>query len=619
MIIKFISHLFPQAIKINCAIIFLCIINCSYCQIHAYINLSDTSDDHFHIKLNINNNAHDTLHYFFPKIVPGYYTEVNLGKFVSNFLVRYKNGNEVELQKNSVNSYIIPDAKNIDYLSYMVEDTFDSNNPIYEGVGSNIIHNKVYLINLSTIIGFFDETPNYSYNVNFLHKKHLYASTSLVDTDPSPNSDKFSSKNYRDLVDSPIMYNVPDTTTIEINNLKILISVQSQNKQLNSNFFAKNIAPLLNSQVQFMNEILNVPKYTFIVYLNPKEYKSGIRGAMEHSQSSLYTLIEQDSSSMSKRFATIASHEFLHLITPLNLHSEEIHYFNFNEPNTSEHLWLYEGVIEYLSHLTQVRYGLIDKIDFFDRISEKIVLSKMNFNDTIPLTQVSKLCFGKYNKEWPNIYMKGALIAMCLDLKLLSLSEGRYGLIDLIKALCEKYGKNHPFKDNSLFSDIIDLSYPQLKSFFQDYIQGNKVVPYEHYLQLAGVNLIKEKKVLEYSLGNPKLNWDKNINRFYVSEISNLDEIGEEIGYKEGDIFLSLNNNSIESQPFGNYTEKLFSKLEEGDPLKIELERWEDKGYRKLVFNIPAKKTLQTKHNVIELDKNPTDNQLKIRKSWLNQ
>ena len=49
---------------------------------------------------------------------------------------------------------------------------------------------------------------------------------------------------------------------------------------------------------------------------------------------------------------------FSTLFSPLSVHSEEIHSFDFNEPNMSMHLWMYEGVTEYFANLFQVNHRI---------------------------------------------------------------------------------------------------------------------------------------------------------------------------------------------------------------------------------------------------------------------
>jgi predicted metalloprotease with PDZ domain len=106
---------------------------------------------------------------------------------------------------------------------------------------------------------------------------------------------------------------------------------------------------------------LPVLSYQFLYYFEdpekgPKGKGDGGYGALEHSYSSLYflpeTALEPNLHSMVNE---VSSHEFLHILTPLNLHSEEIENFDFVNPKMSQHLWLYEGVTEYFAHLVQLQ------------------------------------------------------------------------------------------------------------------------------------------------------------------------------------------------------------------------------------------------------------------------
>ncbi len=143
----------------------------------------------------------------------------------------------------------------------------------------------------------------------------------------------------------------------------------------------------------------------------------------------------------------MAAHEFFHILTPLSVHSEEIQYFDFTDPKMSEHLWLYEGSTEYHAHKAQLQAKLIPVDRFLSVMGTKITRSRMGFNDTLPFTFMSKhVLEPTYEKQYGNVYEKGALISLCLDVKLRQLSGGKYGLINLILDLSAKYGKGKPFK-----------------------------------------------------------------------------------------------------------------------------------------------------------------------------
>lgn len=113
-------------------------------------------------------------------------------------------------------------------------------------------------------------------------------------------------------------------------------------------------------------------------------------GALEHHTSTVVVLPEtMPLENLNKTMTDVVSHEFFHILTPLNVHSREIHYFDYNDPEMSQHLWMYEGVTEYFANLFQVNQGLIDNQDFYDRMSSKIETAK-NFNDSIPFTVMSE-------------------------------------------------------------------------------------------------------------------------------------------------------------------------------------------------------------------------------------
>jgi len=98
------------------------------------------------------------------------------------------------------------------------------------------------------------------------------------------------------------------------------------------------------------------------------------------------------------------------------VHSNEIHYFDFNTPKMSKHLWMYEGVTEYFANLFQVNQGLIDEDAFYKRMVGKINNAK-RLNDTMPFTTMSaNVLVEPYKAQYLNVYEKGALIGMCIDI-----------------------------------------------------------------------------------------------------------------------------------------------------------------------------------------------------------
>ena len=149
----------------------------------------------------------------------------------------------------------------------------------------------------------------------------------------------------------------------------------------------------------------------------------------------------------------ICAHEFLHILTPLNIHSEEIENFDFRHPKMSQHLWMYEGITEYFSWLVMMQDSIVTVEDFQEEMARKITRSAAH--GWFSYTEMSKNVLDKKNQDlYMDVYSGGALLGWMLDLELLKLSNGEYSLRDLMMELAAKYGPSKPFKDDELFDEI---------------------------------------------------------------------------------------------------------------------------------------------------------------------
>ena len=91
-------------------------------------------------------------------------------------------------------------------------------------------------------------------------------------------------------------------------------------------------------------------------------------------------------------------------------------------------------------------------------------------------------------EDYMNVYFKGALINLCLDIRLRELSDGAYGVQNLIADLLDRYGKDKPFKDDVLFEDIYkQTGFPEIKEFVEMHIEGTESLPLKETLFKVGL------------------------------------------------------------------------------------------------------------------------------------
>ncbi len=375
---------------------------------HYYVNLNKVIDDKLNVELRPPDFTETEITFNFPAMVPGTYEVYNFGRFVSNLKVFGKNGAVIKVEKLNEDSYKFSPASQIEKITYDVEDTWDTKikeKVVFEPGGSNIEDNKNFVFNTHCFYGYFKGYIERNFILEIDKPKGFYPSTGLNDLKLGDTKDVIKAADYHSLVDSPIMYCLPDTTTISIANTKVLVSVYSPNANIKSDFVAANLTRLLNAQRDYLNGELPVDKYAFLIYLTDKATLSGASGALEHSYSSFYVLPEMDTASITQTLNDVCSHEFFHIVTPLNIHSEEIGNFDFNNPKMSEHLWMYEGLTEYSAHHAQVKSGLIGYDMFFGVMMDKYNNSLEMYNDTVPFTFMSKhVLTDHYHKQYNNVY-----------------------------------------------------------------------------------------------------------------------------------------------------------------------------------------------------------------------
>ncbi|UYW01588.1 peptidase M61 [Flavobacterium agricola] len=512
------------------------------------INLVNVQNDQVEVSVKAPKIKSDEITYHIPKIIPGTYSEDDYGKYVERFYAYDAKGNKLPVAKYDVNSWTISDAKKLAKITYWVNDTYDTEylneEKIFSPAGTNIATDN-FMLNMHGFVGYFDGYKNSPYEITIKKPQNMYGATALKNLSNTNTTDVFKANRYHDVVDNPIMYTVPDTTSFKVDGMDILISVYSPNNMHSAAAIKDAMKTTMQAQKSFLGDFNSTEKYVILLYLsNGKFDDAGGYGALEHQTSTTVVMPEfMNQEMLEEQLKDVVSHEFFHIVTPLSIHSEEIHNFDYNNPKMSQHLWLYEGVTEYFANLFQVNQGLIDEAEFFNRMNRKIYESQ-SYDDTMPFTKLSKnVLEGEYKDNYINVYQKGALIAMCLDIELREASNGKQGILDLMKQLSKEYGSNKPFKDDELFAKISSLTGPNVKAFIDNHIQGTEPIDYEKYFNKMGVgtgmDTITSHPFL--SKNQPIIDINQEDNTIFIPENVELTDFFTTLGIQSKDVIKSIN------------------------------------------------------------------------------
>ena len=559
------------------------------------IDLNTIEKHRFQVELLCEDFSQDTLVYHFPWIIPGTYQEANYGKFIHKLKAYDQDGQAIKVKKQGKNTFIITPAVNIRSIKYWVSATWDSKNPwtIWPMAGTGIIEDRVFAINAGGVFGYFHGQEAQPVDMYYIYPDHLYAMTVLEQNLKSPGEVSISALDYHELIDSPILFGKPDTTSFRVHDTAVLVGFahETDDAELSESITAS-LEPSMAAISSYIDS-LPAEEYAYLVYYaneyglgkildNPRFIilkgiayliKNGIPmgGALEHNKSSFYYLPDPGpgyTEAISEIIEDIAIHEFMHILTPLNLRTQHIQNWDYTEPVMSKHLWLYEGVTEYMSLIIQANGGVLTPKDFIvNRMKRKIRSGERFPHEKMSFAEMSIGVLEKpYKKQYNQVYQRGAVLGMLLDIEIIRLTEGRKRLIDVMYELINDYGPEHPMDEEKVFDLFTEKVHPDLRGFFRKYIEGRDALPYAEILEHVGVIYETDETV---SLPRHPVTDTggkyTNINmggKLHIKKVSKKHKIGLQAGDKvDVDLYLDT------------YFDDFGDPLPEGLPVRFDVER----------------------------------------------
>ena len=519
-------------------------------SIQAEIDLISIADDKVKITIMPPAIKAASTVFYIPQIVPGTYEYSNFGRFIENFEALDKKGNPLEVNALDQNSWEILNPKKLAQIRYLANDTFDGpdGQEIYPMGGTDFQEDEVYLLNLHSMIGYFEGMKARSYKLSVRSPKELKPFTSLPSISSSDSLDIFNAERYFHIIDNPILYSKPNAVSFDLDDIKVGLAVYSPSDTHQATAYQPAIEEMMKAQKAFLGDANDTPSYDVLLHLMDMEalqYFGGMMGALEHHTSTTVVFVDAMSSGeLTQSLVDVVSHEFFHTLTPLNVHSEEIHNFEYNRPLMSQHLWMYEGTTEYFANLFQINQGLIDAPDFYNRMMEKINLAQ-RYDDSMSFTEMSAgIVEEPYQANYGNVYQKGALINMCLDILIREQSGGDKGILWVMQNLAQRYGKDKPFKDEELIAEIVALTYPVVGAFFETHVQGTTPIDYNVYFEKVGLISGQVEVPLRSILfaGNNQLFFASEPNEAGVLQfaVKALNPSLEAMGIQVGDLVLGI-------------------------------------------------------------------------------
>ncbi len=591
------------------------------------IDLTQVKDDKVPVTINPGRFTAETVTYRLPKVIPGTYAISNFGKYVDDFKAYDYKGNVLTVTKTDTNTWTITNASNLDKIEYNVNDTFDVE--VTGGIGKEVpfspsgtnIEPANYVLNLHGFIGYFDSLKNNQYKLDvtapssFIRSSALKSTGTTTSEDGSKTTTSYLATRYFDITDNPMMYGKLDVEEFQVGDIKIVLSVYSPNKIHNAKKIKETMHKMMLAQKAYLGDINSTTRYDIFLYLaeqgekSPKGY-----GALEHHTSTVVVLPEaMPEEALDKSMVDVVSHEFFHIVTPLSVHSEDVHYFDYNKPTFSKHLWMYEGVTEYFANLFQINQGLVSENEFYTKILGKIQAAS-SLDDTMSFTKMSENILEKpYANNYLNVYQKGALIGMCIDILMREESNGTRGILSLMKELSLKYGKNKPFEDDKLIEEITAMTYPSVGEFLTTHVVGTTPINYNVFFAKVGLEVAESNVETNYmqNAGALIIRGDQEKGTIFFNNLVTENSFWNEQGVQANDVIKSIDGTVLTIQNANQIIGQAFS-WKPGKEIEVVLDRNGQEVVIKttLTQSYTKGKNLKSKAGI-------TDKQVALKKAWL--
>jgi len=218
--------------------------------------------------------------------------------------------------------------------------------------------------------------------------------------------------------------------------------------------------------------------YHFLFQMLPYRHYHGV----EHANSTVITLGPGNLMHERSHYLDllgIASHELIHTWNVSRLRPAAFLTYDFSREQYFDTGFIVEGFTTYLGDLMLVKAQVISEQEYLEELNK--MLKRHMHNDGRlfrPLTEASvDLWMDGYQKsEVPrtvSIYVKGALVALLLDLAMTEKTNGKHDLMAFVRALWQEFfekAKGYTLRES--LQTLQKLTGIDFSSFFSDYVEG---------------------------------------------------------------------------------------------------------------------------------------------------
>lgn len=260
---------------------------------------------------------------------------------------------------------------------------------------------------------------------------------------------------YDELVDHPVEMGRFQWASFEVYGCRHDIAITGR-AEVDFDRLIRDLKPICQAQIElFEPRTLRAPvkRYLFMTMVVGDGY-----GGLEHRASTALVCSRNDlpwpgmqgTPDGYRTFLGLASHEYFHTWHVKRIKPARFDPYDLDRENYTQLLWVFEGFTSYYDDLMLVRSGVIDQSAYLKLLEQNIRRVAGNpgrFMQSV--AESSHDAWIKYyrsdentNNTVSSYYVKGALVALCLDLAIRAKTDSRHSLDDVMRLMWQRYGRD---------------------------------------------------------------------------------------------------------------------------------------------------------------------------------
>ncbi len=316
---------------------------------------------------------------------------------------------------------------------------------------------------------------------------------------PDESKAVFRAENYEALVDFPMLLGNHLHREFYVQGILHEVAIEGSGN-IDVDQFVADLEKITAVEIEMMRHV-PYDRYVFQLLITNKD------AGLEHRNSTLIFVKRFDFKPRKKYLEaiTIFSHELFHAWNVKALKPRPYVHMQYSREVYTDLLWFSEGFTNYYQDIFLLR-AEICTLEEFTRKMARTVKRYLSIPGRLyqSASESSWDAWIKYYQHDPNTnnsavsyYLKGSLIALLLDIKLLSETNGKHNLDDLMRKLYqEKYVLHGDI--GFTYADFKEaanaLAGKDLSEFFLQTIEKAGELPFDEYFSRVGLKLTTEEK-----------------------------------------------------------------------------------------------------------------------------